>query len=199
MSACAQPALGARESLAAEFAGWIRSGASYRVWPAPALPDTLPIGGQAELEGKPDTVRIEDRILRNYSRLQRAERELWARARGRGNGGGHKAVRQIELERQRMGRELHTGVGQMLAAIGLQLEVVAAQMPGPAGAIQRALDAIGRLAAGRSTRRLAPFASGGVAAPHAGDGPAPIVGGHRHSTAVPGPVGCSKRGAASSR
>jgi signal transduction histidine kinase len=27
------------------------------------------------------------------------------------------AVRQIELERQRLGRELHTGVGQMLAAI----------------------------------------------------------------------------------
>jgi two-component system, NarL family, sensor kinase len=146
MSAYAQSELGTRESLAAEFAGWIRSGASYRVWPLLALPDTLLIGGQAEREGKPDTVRIEDRILRNYSRLQRAERELWTRARGRGNGGGRRAIRQIELERQRLGRGLHTGVGQMLAAIGLQLQVIAAQMPAPAEAVQRALDAIGRLA-----------------------------------------------------
>jgi signal transduction histidine kinase len=146
ISACAQPELGTRESLAAEFAVWIRSGASYRVWPVLELSSTLLIGGQAECEGKPGTVRIEDRILRNYSRLQRAERELWVRARGRGNGGGHKAVRQIELERQRLGRELHAGVGQMLAAISVQLEVIAAQTPNPADAIQRALDAIGRLA-----------------------------------------------------
>jgi signal transduction histidine kinase len=145
MSARPQSELGTRESLAAEFAGWIRSGVCYRVWPVLALPDTLLLGGQAELEGKPDAVRIEDRILRNYSRLQLAERELWDRARGRGAGGGHKAVRQIELERQRLGRELHTGVGQMMAAIGLQLEVIAAQMPDPAEATQRALDAIGRL------------------------------------------------------
>jgi signal transduction histidine kinase len=29
------------------------------------------------------------------------------------------------MERQRLGRELHTGVGQALAAIRLQLEVIA--------------------------------------------------------------------------
>jgi signal transduction histidine kinase len=144
MSADAQSELEARENLAAEFAGWIRTGASYRVWPVLALPDRLLIGVQAERWGKTNTVRIEDRILRNYSRLQSAERELSDRARLRG--GGRRAVRQIELERQRLGRELHASVGQMLAAIGLQIEVIAAQMPDPAEAVQRALDAIGRLA-----------------------------------------------------
>jgi signal transduction histidine kinase len=140
--------LGAPENPAAEFAGWNRAGASYRVWPVLALPGALLIGAQAERQGKTDTVRIEDWILRHYPRLQRAQRELQDRARGRGNGSGCGAARQIELERQRLGRELHTGVGQMLAAIGLQLEAIAIQMPDPAEAIRRALDAIGRLAGG---------------------------------------------------
>jgi signal transduction histidine kinase len=143
-----QSEVGVRESLAAEFAGWIGSGASYRVWPVLALPDTLLIGAQAERQGETDTIRIEDRILRHYSRLQRAQRELSDRARLRGSGRGCRAARQIELERQRLGRELHTGVGQMLAAIGLQLEAIATQMPHPPESIQRALDAIGRLAGG---------------------------------------------------
>jgi signal transduction histidine kinase len=143
-SAEAQSELGAPENLAAEFAGWIRAGASYRVWPVLALPDGLLIGVQAECRGKTDTVRVEDRILRNYSRLQRAEREISDRARGRGS--GRRAARQIELERQRLGRELHTSVGQTLAAIGLHIEVIAAQIPDSAEAIQRAFDAIGRLA-----------------------------------------------------
>ena len=147
ISAYAQSELGARENIAAEFAGWIRTGAGYRVWPVLALPDRLLIGAQAESEGK-NTVRIEDRILRHYSRLQRAERELSARVGGRGNRSGYRAARQIELERQRLGRELHTSAGQMLVAIGLQLEVIATQMPDRPEAIQRALDAIGRLAGG---------------------------------------------------
>jgi signal transduction histidine kinase len=148
MSAGGQSELGVPRNLAAEFAGWISDGAIFRVWPVLALPDTLLMGAQAERRGKTDTVRIEDRILRHYPRLQRAQRELSERARGRRNGSGCRAARQIELERQRLGRELHTGVGQMLAAIGLQLEAIAMQMPPPAEAIQRALDAIGRLAGG---------------------------------------------------
>ena len=145
MSAYAQSQLGARENLAAEFAGWIRTGASYSVWPVLALPRRLLIGAQAEHRGETDTVRIEDRILRHYPRLLRAERELSARLRRRRNG-GHKAARQIELERQRLGRELHASLGQTLAAIGLQLEVIAIQMPAQAEAIQRAIEAIGQLA-----------------------------------------------------
>jgi signal transduction histidine kinase len=148
ISAYGQSELGARGNLTAEFAGWIRGGASYRVWPVLALPDTLLIGAQAERQSKTNTIRIEDGIFRHYPRLQRAQRELSDRARGRGNGGRCRAARQIELERQRLGRELHASVGQMLAAIGLQLEVIATQMPDPAEAIERALDAIGRLAGG---------------------------------------------------
>ena len=66
---------------------------------------------------------------------------------GSGAGGsGRGAVRQIELERQRLGRELHTGLGQMLAAIRLQLEIVAALLPDPPALVQQALSRISTLA-----------------------------------------------------
>jgi len=146
MSGLRQSDLGPKENLASEFVGRIHAGASYRVWPVLALPDTLVIGAQLDPPIGKAAVRIEDGILRHYRRLQRAERQLSARTRGRGNGNGSKAARQIELERQRLGRELHTGVGQMLAAIRLQLEVIASQMPDPPAPINRALDAIGQLA-----------------------------------------------------
>ena len=55
-------------------------------------------------------------------------------------------MRQIELERQRLGRELHTGLGQMLAAIRLQLEIVATLLPGPPALVQQALNRISTLA-----------------------------------------------------
>jgi len=146
MSARAHSEFGPLESLVTEFANRIRAGSSYRVWPVLALPDTLLIGVQAESQGSTDTVRVEDRFLRNYPRLARAEQELSAAVLRRRNGSGSRAVRQIELERQRLGRELHTSVGQMLAAIRLQLEVIATQMPNPPETIERALGAIGRLA-----------------------------------------------------
>ena len=89
---------------------------------------------------------LESSLLRHCLRLQRAERDLstLARQRRRGSGGG--ALRQIELERQRLGRELHTGLGQMLAAIRLQLEIVAALLPGPPPRVQQALSRISTLA-----------------------------------------------------
>jgi signal transduction histidine kinase len=138
--------LGGAENLSDGFFLRLRSGSSYRVWPVIELTDTLVIGAQAEWRTVIDNVGIEDRIVRNHRRLQRAERELSALVRGRSNPTRGKVVRQMELERQRLGRELHTSVGQMLAAIRLQLDVVAAQMPAPGEAVQRALDAIGRLA-----------------------------------------------------
>lgn len=141
-----QAELGAPENLSAGFLLRLRSGASYRVWRVIELTDTLVIGAQAEMQAVVDSFSIEDRIVRNHRRLQRAERKLSARVKARPNPNAGKVVRQMELERQRLGRELHTSVGQMLAAIRLQLEVVASQMPDPAEAVQRALDAIGRLA-----------------------------------------------------
>ena len=59
---------------------------------------------------------------------------------------GRKAIRQIEMERQRLGRELHTGVGQMLAAIHLHVEVISAALPSPPANVGHALSRISTLA-----------------------------------------------------
>jgi signal transduction histidine kinase len=52
----------------------------------------------------------------------------------------------MELERRRLGRELHTGAGQALAAIRMQLELIAHELPAPTERVQQALDRIGILA-----------------------------------------------------
>jgi two-component system NarL family sensor kinase len=49
------------------------------------------------------------------------------------------------MERQRLGRELHTGVGQALAAIRLQLEVIAVELPQPTANVADALRNIATL------------------------------------------------------
>lgn len=85
---------------------------------------------------------IERSMLRHCFRLMAAERDLHARAR-RGRSGG--AVRQIERERQRLGRDLHTGVGQLLAAIRLQLEIVTEQLIDPPATVRQALGRISTL------------------------------------------------------
>jgi signal transduction histidine kinase len=89
---------------------------------------------------------LENSLLRHCIRLQCAERNLSTFARQRRRGIGRGAVRQIELERQRLGRELHTGLGQMLAAIRLQLEIVAALLRDPPALVQTALSRISTLA-----------------------------------------------------
>lgn len=94
----------------------------------------------AELAG------LQGRLLRHYFRLQRAERRLARRA-ARRRGSGRRAIRQIELERQRLGRELHTGVGQLLAAIQLQLQVIAVQFPDAHASVEQHLNRISLLAA----------------------------------------------------
>ena len=90
---------------------------------------------------------LETGILRKYVRLQVAERRLAGLIPRRGAGSGRKLVEQIELERQRLGRELHTSVGQALVAIRLQLEVIAEQSPDPPEPVRQALDRISNLAA----------------------------------------------------
>ena len=89
---------------------------------------------------------LENNLLRHYFRLQKAEQNLSMQVRRRKRGGGRLAIRQVERERQRLGRELHTGVGQALAAIRLQLEVIAAQLPEAPGPAQQALNRISSLA-----------------------------------------------------
>jgi signal transduction histidine kinase len=93
-----------------------------------------------------DLLDVQSRLFRHYLRLQTAERSLQARTKRHGSRGAG-AIRQIELERQRLGRELHTGVGQLLAAIRMQLEVISSQLPDPPLAVLQALGRISTLAA----------------------------------------------------
>jgi signal transduction histidine kinase len=90
---------------------------------------------------------VQNDLLRHFFELQRAERELHARMARLRRGGRSSAIRQLELERQRVGRELHTGVGQLLAAIRMQLEVIASQLPDPPIPVVQALGRISTLAA----------------------------------------------------
>lgn len=53
---------------------------------------------------------------------------------------GVELQRQLELERQRLGQELHTGVGQTLSAMRMQLELISLGMPNPPEALGAALD-----------------------------------------------------------
>jgi two-component system NarL family sensor kinase len=92
-------------------------------------------------------IQLEDRLLHRLMRLQEVEARLWKTVARRRSRTGRRAVRQIERERKRLGRELHTGVGQLLAAIRIQLEIVNAQIPNAPAAVQQALQRIGSLAA----------------------------------------------------
>lgn len=99
---------------------------------------------------------VQSRLVGHYFRLQSAERRLADWMQAARPPAGIVAVRQIEKERERLGRELHTGVGQLLAAIRLQLDVIASQLPEPPAAVERALDRIAGLAAdaGEQVRAL---------------------------------------------
>lgn len=93
-------------------------------------------------------IQLAHTLLERLRRLQGIESRLWreaARLRGRA---GRRAVRQIERDRQKLGRELHTGVGQSLAAIRIQLDVIATHLPTPEAPVRQALERIGALAAG---------------------------------------------------
>ena len=89
---------------------------------------------------------LQDSLSRHLLRLEVVASRLQQAALARRLGAGRRAVRQIERERQRLGRELHTGVGQALAAISIQLEIIYEQLPNPADGVHRALQHIGVLA-----------------------------------------------------
>ncbi len=84
-------------------------------------------------------------FLHGYVRLQGAERRLFELVHRRRRGGAGRTARLLELERQRLGRELHTGTGQMLAAVRLQLEIIDAQLPSPEPPVAQALRRISRI------------------------------------------------------
>ena len=124
---------------------YLRTGASFRVWPALTLPDTLLFAAQIETE-EAGGLELEEGLLGLYFRLETAERKLAAVATRRKRVGRRApALHQVERERQRLGRELHTGVGQVLAAIRLQLEIIGTQMPDTAEAVHKALQKVAKL------------------------------------------------------
>jgi two-component system NarL family sensor kinase len=92
-------------------------------------------------------IQLENSLLQRLLRLQAAEAQLsrvvWQKRRRV----GRRAVRQIELERTRLARELHTGVGQVLAAIRMQVELIQHHLPRPAEPVAQALLNLGTLAA----------------------------------------------------
>jgi len=112
---------------------------------APSGPASGPQSGS--IEARADALRsvlndLEDARLERLERLRSAERKLAQVASQRLATAGRRAIRQIELDRQRLGRELHTGVGQMLTAIRLQTEIVEANIPNPPAAAKLALERI---------------------------------------------------------
>ena len=92
-----------------------------------------------------ELMNLQNNLVRHCFRLQDAQRSLSARARQMRPGCGGRAVVQIERERQRLGRELHTGVGQMLVAIRSQLEIIVSLLPEPPHPIEIALAHISTL------------------------------------------------------
>ena len=125
---------------------------SLRFWLVWESPESLLIaflGADAEPTQTKELLSLQRRLTGHFFRLLGLERRLFGelqQRRGRGRG-GRRAVRQIEMERQRLGRELHTGAGQALAAIRLQLELIAAELPSPPANVAQALSSIAILAA----------------------------------------------------
>src|SRR5450631_2658251 len=117
-------------------------GKSLRFWPVWESTASVLIGAQAEEDEPGEThalLGVERSLTGHFLELVRLERSLSGTVQRRYRRGGNRAVRQIELERLRLGRELHTGAAQTLAAIRLQLEIIAAELPSPPAIVETAL------------------------------------------------------------
>jgi signal transduction histidine kinase len=118
----------------------------WRVWQAR---DSVIVGARrldyAE-DASAGLFQLQGSFLHHFFQLLAAEHRLALRTHQKRSRGGRVAVQQMELERRRLGRELHTGVGQMLAAIRLQVDLVSSQLPEPSAQVHQALERIGELA-----------------------------------------------------
>ncbi len=159
MSDGAREALGPSANLLATIPRWRASEGNSEGPTELVYSRLLEVGGMVLVGARPVTpgeartdrveiglLRLQARLLLHYFRLLHAERRL-ARKAGRSSGREIRALRQIELERERLGRELHTSVGQQLSAIRLQAEVIASQIPAGSSLAQQALDRISALTA----------------------------------------------------
>jgi len=82
---------------------------------------------------------------RNYFRLLRAHQSLVARSR-RSRPAGVVAMEALETERTRIARELHSGVGQTLAGIKVNVDLIERQQPGLPDSVRIRLNRIQNLA-----------------------------------------------------
>ncbi len=103
-------------------------------------------GDDAAREEWDSVAALRDRLLRHYFQLQRSEQSLSALAQRTKTQPRTSAVVLIDEERRRLGRELHTGVGQMLAAIQVQVELAGSELRNQPPAVEQALNRISKLA-----------------------------------------------------
>jgi signal transduction histidine kinase len=109
---------------------------------APGRADHSVSGGELQR-----LVSMQHRAARNYFRLLEADRQLRARVRGTPQTIGTILADSLEAERQRLARELHTGVGQALAGIHVHLSLLEASLRNPPEAVRQSLNRISSLAA----------------------------------------------------
>jgi len=113
-----------------------------------ALVDAGPAAADPLLssQGLQHLASMQHRVSRNYFRLLEAERHLRSRARGVPKTIGAMLADSLEAERQRLGRELHTGVGQALAGIQVHVGLLEAALPDPPEPVHLSLNRIQALA-----------------------------------------------------
>jgi two-component system NarL family sensor kinase len=145
LSAAARQALGGPDNVAQAVCGAMQDGA-VRFWPVLKTGDRVLVS--AQLEGNEEYVEssglviLQNQVVLNYIRLQVAERNLSTRVRRMRVGGPGRAMLQLERERQRLSRDLHTGVGQTLVAIRTQLEIIASELSAPPQQVRDAMERV---------------------------------------------------------
>ena len=86
-------------------------------------------------------LRLQCNAARNYFRLRRAQEALANRG-GTSRSTGAIISEALEMERTRIARELHSGVGQALAGVKVNLELMAARMPEAPEPVRSGMDRI---------------------------------------------------------
>jgi signal transduction histidine kinase len=90
-------------------------------------------------------LQLQSNATRNYFRLMRAHEAIENRGR-RAKSIGQAVAEALEIERTRIAHELHSGAGQNLAAIKMNLELIGMSMPDAPEPVRDALERIQQLA-----------------------------------------------------